>query len=110
MTILDVVSVDGIGNLPAQPHDGAEGHHVVLKEVIYNLSGSWILNNASVEDFECHVLPDGVDQLTPVAHDGKGLSGVIRTVNGEVHTHAVQRIPGIALHVGLKNGLAVLVH
>ena len=68
------------------------------------------MHHAAVENLKGHVLSDGINQLAPVTHDGKGLLRVISTVHGEIHVHSVQCVAGIALHIGLKDRLTVLVH
>lgn len=82
--IADVEGVDGIGNLPAQPHDGAEGHHVVLHQVIKDIASGGILYHAAVENLEGHILPNGVDQLAPVAHDSYVASSITIALAGAV--------------------------
>nr|DAH48943.1 MAG TPA: hypothetical protein [Caudoviricetes sp.] len=106
VSLVHVVGVDGVRDLPAETHDCAQRHHIVLHEVVGDSLRGGVLNNALGEDLEGHVLTNGINQLAPVTHNHLSLGGVESAVHGEIHIHAVQPVAGRALHIGLENGLA----
>nr|DAG35508.1 MAG TPA: hypothetical protein [Bacteriophage sp.] len=106
ISLVHVVSIDGIRDLPAKTHDRTESDHIVLHEVVSDGLGGGVLDNTLGENLERHVLTDGVDELAPVTDDHLRLRRIERAVHGEVHIHSVKAVAGRPLHIGLEDRLA----
>nr|DAQ63704.1 MAG TPA: hypothetical protein [Caudoviricetes sp.] len=100
----------GVRQCPAHAHDHAQGHHILLGEVVNDLLGGGVLNNALIQQLHGDVLTDGVHQLLEVARDQLGLGSIKAAVLREVHRCTVQRVGGGTLHVGTEQGTARGIH
>src|SRR5699024_4863978 len=52
--VIDIKSALGVRNLPSEPHDGTQGHHIVLHQVVKDGMSGGVLNNAGIENLEGH--------------------------------------------------------
>nr|DAX11380.1 MAG TPA: hypothetical protein [Bacteriophage sp.] len=96
-----------IGQRPAHPEDHPQRNHVLLGQIVDDVLGFGVLDDALVQDLDGDILADGIDGLGEVAHDQLGNGLVEASVLREVHGHAIQGVLGGPLHIGLENGVAV---
>src|SRR5690625_3440460 len=103
---IGVDPVRRIRKLPSKPHDAPRCDHILLRQVVDDLT-TRILDNGLIQDFERDVLSQGPHELRPVTGDEKAFRWVNRTISGEDHIRTIKRVPGAILQACKEQGAPV---